>query len=72
MLRRKIMTALGLLYFMRKAYHHARDCLRNDKLVAEVANMAVYTVSEVKELLEKSPPGHKVYCFVRGNYLRAM
>jgi len=28
--------------------------------------MAVYSIADVKELLLKNPPGHKIQCFVRG------
>lgn len=65
-MRRRVLAAISLVYFLRQAYRHIRACIDNEILVKQVKNLAVYSVSEVKELLAKSTPNQKIYCFVRG------
>jgi hypothetical protein len=65
-MQRKAVIVVALLYLLKRTYRYVKECIKHEQLIARIRNMAVYSVAEMKELLTKSPPGHKVYCFVRG------
>ena len=48
-----MIAAISLVYFLRQAYRHVRSCIENEMVVKQVKKLAVYSVSEVKELLQK-------------------
>jgi hypothetical protein len=65
-MQRKVLLVITLMYFLKRTYRYVKACIQHELLIASIKKMAVYSVAEVKELLTRSPPGHRIYCLVRG------